>query len=214
MALFFSESKLYIMKNLVIFVLGLAIGGSVVYFMLNSSSIESGNGNSIETGPKNINAIEADKLFRTYHDSQKDKLKVTVTDEAGNSKVENIKTFTIQQEIITYFDGLVKNAINEDPSLEAAGLAFTLGRDDNNSSTLIITALVSKPSDKKSGDRKIEHLLPKDDQDKSYIYDHIDICPHDCPSNSFPLTEEEYEENENDSIPPYDSDNNYWVRKN
>lgn len=196
------------MRNVVFLVVGLIVGGVVVnYYYQYSSFPGDDHGNFDE--PISINAETANDFFKNYHSPFSVRLKTRT-----GGEIADIKTFIIRQSIIEHFEDLIRqeNANKPSPAIQQAGLALTLGQ-NNNGSTLIVTALVCGEREDRDSIKNSRHLLPHDISETGYIYDHIDLCPHNCPENSFALSADEYYRNDPNRLPRYDENVNYWVRE-
>lgn len=192
------------MKSILILFIGLVVGGSVVH-LYYQSSIFSGGPTQIYDAPSPISADTANAYFKKYHENVRTKLKTKTED-----GIVDIKTFVIRQSIIEHFAELVQRDSSNNSNLQQAGLALTLG-ENGNGSTLIVTALVCNKDANREDIRGTRHLLPRDNSDTRYIYDHLDLCPSTCPANSPSFSESDYYRGNAERSPRYNPDQNYWL---
>lgn len=142
--------------------------------------------NSLNGGAQKISALEASELHENYNKSSLQKLKAI----DGQGEISDLQTIIIDRNTI---DNLVE-AIEKEPKKtrrEYLGIALTpavkqvsVNGEVREGHTFIITALVTETMGKTaSKDDGVIHFLPDDVNVKTLIYDHIDICPNDCPTN-------------------------------
>lgn len=193
------------MKNFLFLIVGLFLGGAIVYFYDQYSGFP-GDENDFVNEPTLINAETANTYFQQYHKIFSRKLRTKT-----ENGTETIKTVIIRQHIIEHFKELVEREPDSE-TIEPAGLALTFGR-NSKGATLLVTALVCEAGTAPNDIRNTRQLLPRDATDTNYIYDHLDLCPTSCPKNTVSLSAEEYYRDDPNRQPPYNGDTNYWIRQ-
>lgn len=196
------------MNSLLFLFTGIIVGGVAMHLYYKYSSFIGGH-SEVFTEPTQINAVTANRFFKKYHRPFSVKLQ-TETDNG----IEDIKTFIIRQSIIEHFASLIlrENADRSKSPIKQVGLALTLGQ-NSNGNTLLVTALVCSAEGNRDDIKSSWHLLPRNETDINYIYDHLDLCPSTCPKNSVALNSREYYRSDPNRNPAYNSQINYWIRQ-
>ena len=135
-----------------------------------------------------INRSDAEDLFQNYHNSP------THSNSQGLLKVLDHGT---EKAIIHFSLGYeevikpLKEKVDRITGIEFLGIAGIPAYNSNESSHTIIWVAVIKKEDGKT-----YYFLPPDNEstDETYIYDHSDICPVNCPENVQRLWKDDWAE--------------------
>lgn len=156
----------------------------------NTLMIKSQRNKSASTGmnqARGITRLKADSLFQEYHltrDPSRSRGVVDLNIDGDKRKLTHY-FLSYDKVIIPLFDKL-----DTVPDSTLVGFAGIMGFDSlSNSNTMMWVAVVQDKNN------EYQYYLPSDDQpnNKSHIYDFIDVCPKYCPKNYDQLWREDWE---------------------
>lgn len=136
---------------------------------------------------RGITMSEADELFQGYHsnrDRNRSQGLLRVTDEYDNQKILTHFFLSYDKVVVPLVD-----KINNDSDNTMVGFSGLLAYDKiDHAHTMLWVAVV------KDKNQNYQYYLPSNNQpdDKTYIYDFIDVCPTDCPENYAQLWNEDW----------------------